>query len=109
LNGERVPLPVAIDLRTHVLTGRAVQDLVLDALRGGGVELSDSDLGFLIAKGGFLILVDSLNELPDQADAQLFHTFFNRDAHNRTLIASQLDLIRRDDMRIFNLAEVTPE
>ncbi len=109
LNGERAPLPVLIDLRTHVLTGRAVQDLVLDALRGGGVELSDGDLAFLIAKGGFLILVDSLNELPNPADAQLFHTFFNRDAHNLTLIASQLDLIRRDDMRRFNLAAVTPE
>src|SRR5208282_5571918 len=91
LNGERVPLPVAIDLRTHVLTGRAVQDLVLDALRGGGVELSDPDLSFLIGKGGFLILVDSLNELP--ADAQPLHTFFHRDAYNRTLVASQLDLL----------------
>jgi len=50
-----------------------------------------------------------LNELPNPVDAQLFHTFFNRDAYNRTLIASQLDLIHRDDIRIFNLAEVTPE
>jgi hypothetical protein len=109
LNGERMPLPVLIDLRINVLTGRAVQDLVLDALRGGGVELSDSDLNSLIDKGGFLILVDSLNELPNPADARLFHTFFNRDAHNRSLIATQVDLIRRDDVSIFNLAEVTPE
>jgi hypothetical protein len=74
--GERVLAPVLIDLRTHVLSGRKIQDLVRDALRGAGVELADGDLDFLIGKGGFLILVDSLNELPDPADARLFHTFF---------------------------------
>jgi ligand-binding sensor domain-containing protein len=107
LKGERVPLPVLIDLRIHVLAGRTVQDLIFDALRGGGVELSDSDLSFLVGKGGLLVLVDSLNELPNPADAQLFHIFFNRDAHNFTLVASQSDLIKRDDVNIFNLAEVT--
>jgi ligand-binding sensor domain-containing protein len=109
LRGKRVPLPVLIDLRTHVLSGRAVKDLIRDALRGGGVELTDGDIDFLVGKGGFLILVDSLNELPNRADASLFHTFFNQDAKNEILIASQLDLIRRDDTRIFNLAEVTAE
>jgi hypothetical protein len=73
------------------------------------VELADADLDFLIRKGGFLILVDSLSELSDPTDAQRFHTFFNQDAANYVLIASQADLIRRDDMRILNLAEVTPE
>jgi hypothetical protein len=84
--GERVPAPVLIDLRTHVLSGRKVQDLVRDALHGAGVELVDGDLDFLIGKGGFLILVDSLNELPDPADARLFHTYFNRDAGNFVLV-----------------------
>ena len=107
--GERVPVPVLIDLRTHVLTGRKVQDLVHDALRGAGVELADGDLDFLIGKGGLLILVDSLNELPDPDDARLFHTFFNQDAGNYVLVASQVDLIRRQDTPVFNLAEVTPE
>jgi hypothetical protein len=59
---------VLIDLRTHVLSGRKVQDLVRDALHGAGVKLTDGDLDFLIGKGGFLILVDSLNELPDPDD-----------------------------------------
>jgi hypothetical protein len=107
--GESVPVPVLIDLRTHNLSGRKVQDLVRDAVRGAGVELGDGDLDFLIAKGDFLILVDSLNELPNPADARLFHTFFNQDAHNFVLIASQVDLIRRQDTPLFNLAEVTPE
>jgi hypothetical protein len=75
LRGERVPLPVLIDLRTHVLSGRAVKDLIRDTLRGGGVELADGDIDFLIGKGGFLILVDSLNELPNQADTSLFHNW----------------------------------
>ena len=43
------------------------------------------------------------------ADARLFHTFFNQDAGNFVLISSQVDLIRRQDMPLFNLAEVTPE
>jgi hypothetical protein len=107
--GESVPAPVFIDLRTHVLSGRKVQDLIRDALRGAGVELADGDLDFLIGKGGFLILVDSLNELPDPDDARLFHTFFNQDAGNYVLVASQVDLIRRQDTPVFNLAEVTPE
>lgn len=109
LRGENVPAPILIDLRTHVLSGRSVSDLVRDALRGAGVELSDADLEFLIRKGGFLILIDSLNELSNLADARLFHTFFNQDAYNRVIIASQQDLIGRDDIHLFNLAEVTPE
>jgi hypothetical protein len=109
LKDKRTSLPVLIDLRTHMLSGREVQNLVLDALRGGGVELPDPDLSFIISKGGFLILIDSQNELPNPPDAQLFHTFFYRDAYNRTLIASQSDLIHRDNMSIFNLVEVTPQ
>ena len=58
--GEKVPAPLLIDLRTNVLSGRKVQDLVRDALRGAGVELDDGDLDFLINKGNFLILVDLL-------------------------------------------------
>jgi hypothetical protein len=57
-------------ISARMLSGRKVQDLVRDALRGAGVELADGDLDFLISKGGFLILVDTLNELPDPADAQ---------------------------------------
>jgi ligand-binding sensor domain-containing protein len=105
--GQRVPAPVLIDLRTHPLSGRKIQDLVRDALRGASVELADSDLDFLIAKGGFLILVDSLNELPDPNDARLFHTFFNQDAGNLVLLASQVNLIPRQDMPVYSLAETT--
>jgi hypothetical protein len=109
-SGESLPAPVLIDLRTHALSGdRNVQDLIRDSLRGAGVELADPDIDFLIGKGGFLILVDSLNELPDPGDARVFHTFFNQDARNFVLVASQVDLIRRPDMPTFNLAEVTPQ
>jgi len=86
-----------------------VQNLVRDSLHGAGVELTDADLDFLIGKGGFLSLIDSLNELPDPADARLFHTFFNQDAGNFALVVSQVDLIRRQDTPLFNLAEVAPE
>jgi ligand-binding sensor domain-containing protein len=108
--GESVSAPVLIDLRIHALSGdRKVQDLIRDSLRGAGVELADPDIDFLVGKGGFLILVDSLNELPDTGDARVFHTFLNQDARNFVLVASQVDLIRRPDLPIFNLAEVTPQ
>ena len=60
LGGEKVPAPVLIDLRTNVLSGRKVQDLIRDALRGAGVELDDGNLDFLISKGDLLILVELL-------------------------------------------------
>jgi hypothetical protein len=107
--GERVPVPILIDLRTNVLSGRKVQELIRDALNGGGVELADADVDFLLRKGGFLIMFDSLNELPNPTDAQQFHSFLHQNARNRVLIASQVDLIRRDDLRILNLAELTAE
>jgi hypothetical protein len=109
VRAERVPIPVLIDLRTHVLKDRQVRELVRDALSGGGVELAESEIDFLLRKGGFLILFDSLNELPDPADAQLFHTFFNQYPNNRVVIASQVDLIRRDELRVLGLAEPTLE
>ncbi len=106
---ERVPIPVLIDLRTQVLKDRQVRELVRDTLISGGLELGESEIDFLLGKGGFLILFDSLNELPNPADALLFNTFFVQYPDNRILIASQVDLIRRQDIRVLDLAEPTPE
>jgi hypothetical protein len=117
LRGEDRRLPVLIDLRTCPIAGRDVEAVIRDALRGGGerpvegggVELPDAILDHLIRKGGFILLIDSLNELADWKDAAAFHPFFNRDAANYAIVASQVDLLERPDFATYRLAEVTPE
>ena len=109
LHGKYPYLPILIDLRTSPVASRTVEQLVHDALKGGQVELPDDQLDFLIAKGGFLLLIDSINEAPSEAVATAFHPFLNRDADNAVIMASQVDVLERADMPIFNLAEVSPE
>jgi len=109
LHGSYPYLPILIDLRTSPVASRSVEQLLRDALKGGQVELPDDQLDFLIAKGGFLLLIDSVNEAPAQAVAAAFHPFLNRDTDNAVIMASQVDVLERADMPAFNLAEVTPE
>lgn len=117
LAGEDARVPVLLDLRTHPIAGREVEDLIRDALRGGGgrrlrsggVEVPDSVLDHLVRKGGFILLIDSLNELPGREEVQSLHPFFNRDASNYTVIASQADLLERRDFVVHGLSEVTEE
>jgi hypothetical protein len=116
LKGEELRLPVLIDLRTSPIAGRDVKALIRDALRGGGaqplkgrVELPDAILDHLIGQGGFILLIDSLNELADWKDAQAFHPFFNDDAANYAILASQVDLLGRPDLVVYRLAEVEAE
>jgi ligand-binding sensor domain-containing protein len=109
LDGKFQYLPILIDLRTSPVASRSVEQLVHDALEGGQVELPDDQLEFLIGKGGFLLLIDSVNEAPSEAVAAAFHPFLNRHAGNAVIMASQVDVLERPDMPAFNLAEVTPE
>lgn len=108
LAGLTASLPVMITAPTH-LGGRGdLADALKDALRREGkVELPDDVLDFLIRKGRFLVLVDSLNELPAAADA--LKPFLNRDAANTVLMASQTDLLRRQDVAVFTMVEVSEE
>ena len=109
LQGKYQYLPILIDLRTSPVASRTVEHLIHDALKGGQVELPDDQLDFLIAKGGFLLLIDSINEAPSEAVAAAFHPFLNRDTDNAVIMASQVDVLKRADMPTFNLAEVSPE
>ncbi|HJT15524.1 MAG TPA: hypothetical protein VJ790_23075, partial [Dongiaceae bacterium] len=109
LHGKYRYLPILIDLRTSPVASRTVEQLVHDALKGGQVELPDDQLDFLIAKGGFLLLIDSVNEAPSEAVAAAFHPFLNRDTDNAVIMASQVDVLERADLPAFNLAEVSPE
>jgi hypothetical protein len=106
--GDTSTLPVLLDSPTHFGGNEGLADALKDALRRDGkVELPDDVLDFLIGKGGFLILVDAVNELPGAADA--LRPFLNRDAGNTVLMASQTDVLLRQDVAAFTMAEVAPE
>jgi hypothetical protein len=108
LDGEEHKLPLLLDLRTAPLVEGGIEALLRGALQGAGVELPTDALDFLIRKGRFLLLLDSLNEVPDvTALKNALHTFLQRDAHNWILVASQLDLLERQDMGVYYLQEVT--
>jgi ligand-binding sensor domain-containing protein len=109
LYGNYRYLPILIDLRTSPVASRTVEQLIHDGLKGGQVELPEDQLDFMIVKGGFLLLIDSINEAPSEAVAAAFHPFLNRSADNAVIMASQVDVLERSDMPAFNLAEVTPE
>jgi hypothetical protein len=108
LAGRTASLPVLINAPTHLGGKGDLADALKDALRRDGkVELPDDVLDFLIRKGGFLVLVDALNELPGAADA--LKPFLNRDAGNAVLMASQTDVLRRQDVAACTMVEVSEE
>ncbi len=102
-------LPILIDLRTHPIAGRTLEDVICDVLRGYRVELSDDVIKFLIKKGGFLVLVDSLNEVNPSILKNELQSFLNRNANNKVLMASQLDFLKRRDTQIYNIAELNAQ
>ena len=107
-SGQSSTLPVLLSAPIHIGQKGDIASALKDALRRDGkVELSDDVLDFLIRKGEFLLLIDGLNELPNATEA--IHPFLNSDASNFVLMASQTDMIRRQDVAVFTLAEVSPE
>ena len=103
---DRSALPVLVSAPTHMGAGESLGDAVKNILRRDGkVELPEGIFDFLIRKGGFLIIVDSLNECP-QATAALT-SFLNADASNCVLIASQTDVLQHPDVKHYRLSEVT--
>jgi sugar lactone lactonase YvrE len=108
LEGQSRKLPVLLDLRTRPIGGRKVEEVISEELKGHGLELPNDIIQFFLQKGGFLIMVDSLNEVDVNLVKNEFQAFLNRNAHNRVLMASQLDLLERRDIQVFNLAEITP-
>lgn len=107
--GRERRLPVLLDLRTSPLaSGRHLEDLIRDQVTGGGVELPDDVLDFIIRKGGLLLLVDSLNEIDEATLKPELHAFLTRDAGNWIVLASQDDFLQRDDVQIDALRSFTP-
>jgi ligand-binding sensor domain-containing protein len=102
-------LPVLINLRTHPIAGRNIEDVICDEIRGQEVELPDDVIKFILKKGGFLLLFDSLNEVDTGLLKNEFQSFLNRNAHNKVLMASQLDFLERKDIEFYTIAEITTE
>jgi NACHT domain len=108
LDGTESKLPLLLDLRTTPIAGQSVEAFIRGALTGGGVELPPTILDFLIHKGRFLRLIDSLNEVQDvTALKNILHMFLNQDAYNWVVMVSQLDLLGRSDMLRYRLQQVT--
>jgi hypothetical protein len=108
--GKTTNLPVLLNALTHLGNKSSLTGAIRDALcRDGKVELPDEALDFLIRKGGFLILIDGLNEMPGSGAADALNPFLNRDASNTVLMASQTDVLHRQDVAVFAMVEVSPE
>jgi hypothetical protein len=102
-------LPVLVDLRTAAIAGRSFEAVVQDELAGGGVELPADVLAFLLRKGGFLFLVDSINEIEAFTVKSTFHPFLMRDARNRVIFAGQQDVVEHPEIDIVGLDAVSAD
>ncbi len=51
-----------LDLRASLPESSSVISLVRNVLRGGSVEIPDDVIEFMLRRGSFLLLVDSVNE-----------------------------------------------
>ncbi len=99
-------LPILLSAVHNLNDGTALAEAAKQALRrDGNVELPDRILDHLIAKGGFILLIDGLNEAPEAVS--MVSQFANVDASNHLIVASQSDLLRRDDMVPYRLSEVS--
>ncbi len=100
-------VPLHIDLRRQPLTGQPIEQLMRETLADGNVELPNKTLDHLIEKGGFLLLVDSLSEFPADKIRDVVQPFLNRNANNKVLLFSEYDMLKRMDMPVHVLCDVS--
>ena len=65
-------------------------------------------LDFLFQKGGFLFLIDALNEVSQDSVKQMFFPLLSGNARNRILFASQSDVLQRPQTRVCTLNATSP-
>jgi len=109
LQGKDELVPIYIDLRVFPLIGHSIEEVICESMASGNVELPQEMKLFLISRGGFLILVDSLNEVQSKNVNEAFQSFLNRNAENKVIFASQNDVFKRNDLPVFQLSEVSDE
>ncbi len=101
-------IPLYLDLKATSLKN-SVENTIQDALAGGGVELDQDAIQFLIKKGGFLLLFDSVNEVDKNSFLEVFQPFLNRNAYNQVIFATQTNPFSRSELCIYRLAQLTEE
>lgn len=106
LHGDPAPIPILLDLRTHATPAHDIAVLVIDAIKRAGVELPDRVLARLLDRGGFLVLIDALDDLEDARAGAALHAYLSRNSRNLVLIASRRDLVRRNDLTCYRIADV---
>jgi ABC-type branched-subunit amino acid transport system substrate-binding protein/ubiquinone/menaquinone biosynthesis C-methylase UbiE len=103
-------IPLLVDLRRHAVHDTSdLTDMIVDELVGSGVELKKEVLDFLLDKGGFLVLIDSLSEVDTSVLVKLLTPFLTRRRNIFITLAVQVDPLKRRDTKIYELDEVTPE
>jgi hypothetical protein len=102
-------LPILVDLRIHAIGQRSVEQIIGDQLAAGGVELPDDVIAFLIKKGSFLLLFDALNEAREQDVKNTLGTFLNRDAANVIVLAGQIDILKRPELPVWTISEISAD
>jgi hypothetical protein len=105
--GEANELPILINLRTDWAIGQSICTTIKNIVSGSGVELPLDVMEFLLAKGGFLILFDSLNEVESASAKGVLNPFLTSNSGNRVLFASQIDSLQRPQTRVIGLDIVT--
>lgn len=101
-------IPVFLDPKTNPLKGRQVEDLVHDVLAGRRVELPPDVVRFMLRRGGFLLLIDSLDEIDEQSRDDGLQPFLVRDADNWCVFAAQQPLLARAQVRLARVLVFTP-
>jgi ligand-binding sensor domain-containing protein len=109
MDGVRNEIPVLVNLRTEWVEGQTVVSLIRNIFAGENVELPEDVFTFLIQKGGFLFLLDSLNEVVPENVKRTFYPFTTANSRNRLLFAGQTDLLQRPQTKVCGLNAVTPE
>jgi HEAT repeat protein/energy-coupling factor transporter ATP-binding protein EcfA2 len=109
LDGSGDMLPILLDLKQSSLAEKRFEDLIRNQLTGGGVELPDKILDDLIQKGGFLLLIDSLNEVEGKPIIDHLRQYLERNLKNRIVLASQHDVLERRDFQLYRLAELSED
>lgn len=107
ISGNSNLVPLHIDLRRQPFTGQPIEQLMHESLAGGNVALPEETLDHLIKKGGFLLLIDSLSEVPADKIRDAVQPFLNRNANNKVLLFSEYDMLKRIDLPVYVLCEVS--
>lgn len=97
---ETNEMPLLINMRTDWSKGQTISSTIKSVVSGEGVELPLDVVEFFVAKGGFLILIDSLNEVDTASGGEVLNTFLTSNSRNRVLIASQIDTLQRAQTRV---------